>query len=67
MVDIIDDFNGRSIIKDRIIPFSRDEKNAWKNAKEKYLTISTPVSTPSTGDGEYVEVEDNETDDTTLF
>jgi serine/threonine protein kinase len=66
-VDIIDDFNGRSIIKDRIIPFSRDEKNAWKNAKEKYLTISTPVSTPSTGDGEYVEVEDNETDDTTLF
>jgi len=59
-VDIINDLNGTSGRKDCIVPFTREEKNAWKKAKEEYLAIRKENSTPVTAGNEYIEVGNKE-------
>jgi len=62
-VDIISDFNGINTRKDCIVPFTHEERKAWKKAKEEYLAISEQVPAQLNGQNvEYVEVEDNEND-----
>jgi serine/threonine protein kinase len=62
-VDIINDLNGVSTRKDRIIPFTYEERKSWKKAKEEYLLISRPTQIFSNDGDNYVTVEDNENDD----
>ena len=62
-VDIINDFNGMSTIKGRLVQFTRDERRAWANAKEKYLSLKhiTSIDEPS-----YVSTRENESNDEEL-
>jgi hypothetical protein len=63
-VDIINEFNGTSIVKDCIVPFTREERKLWRRAKDEYFLINQSLRNLSNIDPEYVEVEDNENDAT---
>lgn len=55
--DLINDFNGMSSITSRLVQFNRNERRAWSNAKEKYLSLM-PLT--STDEPVYVSTLDNE-------
>jgi hypothetical protein len=54
---MINEFNGTSIVKDCIVPFNREERKAWKEAKDEYFSINQSLRNLSNIDPEYVEVE----------
>jgi serine/threonine protein kinase len=56
-VDMINEFNGTSIVKDCIVPFTREERKAWREAKDEYFSINQSSRNLSNNDPEYVEVE----------
>ena len=63
-VDIIHDFNATAAIKDRLVPYTREERATWKKANEKYLELNRASQPPMSGlDNGYGNVHDCEDDD----
>ncbi|CAF1039496.1 unnamed protein product [Rotaria sordida] len=66
-VDIIDELNGTNVRNNCIIPFTHEERKAWKIAKDEYLNIHKSIQITSTIENPYIELDNNENEDTILL